>query len=217
MSDRPDTHRGPVSLLGVLLLGSLLLGVLLPLAPASVRAADPADPDWPCIQRKIPEVSAGMVWAGPPLDGAAGRWRQDPEVARLVGELGARSVPLEEARRKVEAFAAGLEENRDARLTQLFAGLLQTVNRERAQIIGGIERYTRKQRALAQRIEESGARLDSLAEDQRAERERLEQQQAWDIRIYQDREQSLTYLCQQPVDLEQRLFQLARAIAAHLE
>lgn len=211
MSHRPDRIRDPLRL------GAGVLALLLWAAPAALQAADPADPDWPCIQRKIPEISAGMVWAGPPLDEAAAGWRDDPEVAGLVGELSARSVPLEAAQRKAEAYAEGLAAERNARLTRLFAGLLQTINRERAQIIAGIERYTRKQRALAQRIEETGAKLDSIAEEQRAVREQLEQQQAWDIRIYQDREQSLTYLCQQPVDLEQRLFQLARTLAGQLE
>lgn len=195
------------------------LALLLMMAPPPAWAADPQDPDWPCVQRKIEEISPGMVWAGPPLDQAADTWRDDAEVARLAGELAARAVPLEEAKQKIGRFAENLGERKDLRLTLLFAGLLQTINRERAAIINGIERYTRKQRALARRIEETGSRLDQLAaaEGDQAERERLAQQQTWDIRIYQDREHSLKYLCQQPVDLEQRAFQLARSIMGRLE
>ena len=33
--------------------------------------ATSADPDWPCVQRLLPEIAGGMVWAGPPLDDAA--------------------------------------------------------------------------------------------------------------------------------------------------
>jgi hypothetical protein len=40
---------------------------------------------------------------------------------------------------------------------------------------------------------------------------------SWDMRLYEDRRDSLTYLCEQPVLLEQRAFALARAIAGHLE
>ena len=50
-----------------------------------------------------------------------------------------------------------------------------------------------------------------------ARRQELEQQRLWDIRIYEDRERSLTYICEQPVLLEQRVFALAREIMGHLE
>ncbi|MEX0760328.1 MAG: hypothetical protein WD100_12185 [Tistlia sp.] len=196
------------------LAGAVALWLLL--APAAAPGADPQDADWPCIQRKVPEISAAVVWAGPPIDQALSEWREDEEVERLVGELAARSLPLETAQEKAEAFTQTLDGERNARLTRLFAGLLQTVNRERGAIMAGIERYTRRQRELAERIEATGSRLDGLPAEAGARREELAQQQAWDIRIYQEREQSLKYLCQQPIDLEQRLFLLARTIAGGL-
>ena len=56
----------------------LLLGV------SEGFAADPEDKDWPCIQRKVPEVSAGMVWAGPPVEELGKEWQQDEQVSKLV-------------------------------------------------------------------------------------------------------------------------------------
>ena len=44
----------------------------------------------------------------------------------------------------------------------------------------------------------------------------LEEQQLWDTRIYDEREQSLVFVCEQPVLLEQRLFRIGREIMAHL-
>ena len=44
-----------------------------------------------------------------------------------------------------------------------------------------------------------------------------EKQLDWDMRIFQDRQQALTYVCETPVILEQRVFALARAIAAGLK
>jgi hypothetical protein len=38
----------------------------------------------------------------------------------------------------------------------------------------------------------------------------------WDIRIFEDRQKSLKYLCDQPVFLEQRAFELGRAMVAML-
>ena len=48
-------------------------------------------------------------------------------------------------------------------------------------------------------------------------RDTLRAERDWDIRIFEDRRQSLVYLCEQPVLLEQRAFALARAIASHME
>lgn len=39
---------------------ALALALLLGAAPG--RAADAADPDWPCIQRRVPHLSLGQVW-----------------------------------------------------------------------------------------------------------------------------------------------------------
>ena len=44
-----------------------------------------------------------------------------------------------------------------------------------------------------------------------------EQKLDWDMRIFQDRQQALTYVCETPVILEQRVFALGRAIAAGLK
>jgi hypothetical protein len=183
--------------------------------PGPAVAAE--DPDWPCQQRLVPEIAAGMIWSGPPLQSVADR-AADPRIEQLAGEIASRRVPLEQAAAKVDAFAKGLPAGQanDA-LTKLFARTLQSINRERGSIIAGIKKYARGQRALAERITETNARLTTLAADQVLEREQLTLQRDWDNRIYDDRRSELTYVCDQPVLLEQRAFALARAIAGHLE
>jgi hypothetical protein len=44
----------------------------------------------------------------------------------------------------------------------------------------------------------------------------LEEELDWSTRIFKDRQQSLTYVCETPVILEQRAFSLGRSIAALL-
>ena len=44
-------------------------------------AADPTDPDWPCVQRKVPELSIGQMWSGPLPDDA---WKTNAEVKELA-------------------------------------------------------------------------------------------------------------------------------------
>ncbi|HET6520010.1 MAG TPA: hypothetical protein VFG47_09340 [Geminicoccaceae bacterium] len=195
--------------------------------PTAATAQPPAaDPDWPCIQRLVPELSAGMIWTGPPPDGAAATWRDDAAVRDLAAEIAARRTPLEEAERRVAEFADGLDPAaRDERLTMLFAGVLDTINRERSEIISGIKRFARRQRALGGEIAEVNAALRELereegggtAEERAARRREIEERRDWSVRIFDEREGSLTYLCEQPVLLDQRAFALAREIAAHLE
>jgi hypothetical protein len=197
----------------------VLFGLTCGVAPA----ADPRDPDWPCIQRKIPVVSAGMMWAGPEVDEKDRSWRNAPPVADLVHRLAQRRLSIERAREEIDSFAGGLQGDRDPRLTMLFTGLLQVINAERSDIIAGIERYARRQTALADNIKVKIQSLNGLrakspsSEADRAEAETLEQQLLWDTRVFDERERSLSYVCELPVLMEQRLFALARQIMTHLE
>lgn len=196
--------------LGLFLLMLLLVG------GRAVAAATAEDPDWPCVQRLVPEVAAAMIWPGPPLEEAPAE--ASPALERLAGELAARRVPLPEAEQQIEAFAGTLAAGqKDAQLTRLFADTLAIINRDRSSIIQGIRKFAQNQQALAERITAGNDRLSELATERIAERDALMAQRRWDLRLYEDRRDSLTYLCEQPVLLEQRAFALARAIASQLE
>lgn len=186
-------------------------------APPVARAAT-ATADWPCVQRKVETVSAGTMWAGPPLDEAEASWRDDPEVVDLAARLASRDLPEEEAVAAVDRFAAALPaKDRALRLTRLFVATLDAVNRERADLLAGIGRYGRRQERLAQRIAERAAEIRALDESESARRAELEQAQHWDSRVFEDRQRSLRYLCEQPVLLEHRAFAVARAIQRALD
>lgn len=179
------------------------------------------DPDWPCIQRKVPQISAGMVWAGPPIDQADDTWRKDETIHDLVAKVAARTTDIEDAKSAIGAYAAGLGADKNSKLTALFAGALATINAERDSIIAGIARYARRQKALARKIEDATAEFNRLPADggeaDRNRREELAEEIRWDTRIFQEREQSLKYVCEQPVLLEQRAFALGREVMGHLD
>jgi septal ring factor EnvC (AmiA/AmiB activator) len=193
-----------------------LVGLLsLPAAPPAAAAA--ATAEWPCQQRLVPEIAAGMIWSGPPLTSVPAEV-DDPTIRHLAGELAARRTPLDQASAQIDAFAQGLApEHRKEQLTQLFAATLAIINHDRGSIIGGISKYAHGQQALADRITASNEQLAQLAADQVQERDALTAQREWDMRIYGDRRSSLSYLCEQPVLLEKRAYAVAKAIAAHLE
>ena len=183
----------------------------------AAQAATSETPDWPCVQRLVPEIAPAVIWPGPPVETVHGA-APNPLIDELATELAARRVPIEEAEARVEEFATTLaQEQKDEQLTRLFARTLEIINNDRSSIIQGIKKYARGQRALAETITEKNERLSELPKEEVIARDTLIAERDWDIRIYDDRARSLTYLCEQPVLLEQRAFALARTIASHLE
>jgi hypothetical protein len=199
----------------------LLTAAALSVLAAPGRAADPADKNWPCQQRKMPTISAVQVWSGPPLDAIGDSWRDDEEVAALARRLAARRTPIDEAKTLIAEFADAAGADRERKLSALAAGVLAILNADRASIIAGIERYAARQHQLAAKIERQTAELAALPEDgteaEKSQRADLTEIQAWDTRIFQERQQSLTYVCELPVQLEQRAFALGREMANQLE
>ena len=189
-------------------------------APLGAQPAGGEDPDWPCVQRKVASLTPASIWTGPAIEGAGADWAEDDEVAALVGRLAQRRLTEEEAVAEVAAFAAGLEAaERERRLTRLFAGLFETMNAERSTIMEGIERYARRQRELAAEVRAEAGRLGEAQAAPDADPAALAEAHAaidFRIRTYNERRASLTYACEVPRLVEQRLFALGRAISAEI-
>ncbi len=182
------------------------------------------DTDWPCIQRKVEHVSVGQVWAGPPLPEASSAWRSDSGLASLVSRISARRTSMEEVEELVASVQAEGGRSREERLLALFAGVFQVTERERTRVLQGIERYAAKQRGLADKIDAAETRIAEMrtaaAPDDYDALDRIEEAEdevAWDVRIYQDRHRSLTYVCETPVILEKRMFAIGRIVLSALE
>ena len=191
--------------------------------PSLAQAADFSDPDWPCIQRKVPHLSVGQMWAGPLIEESDLKtWRHNADAAGLAPALAVRRTTEEEAAQLIDDLANRLDGEKQRTLKLLFAGTFALIERERSQIINGIGRYARTQTALAQAIETSQNALTDLQAienpdfDTQDKIEELEDKILWDTRIFKDRQQSLTYVCETPVILERRAFGLARKIMDHL-
>lgn len=195
-------------------------GAALGIVPmALARDTHQQSQDWPCRQILVERISLAAVWSGPPVEGVT--WTSDPAVAALVGELSARRTELKDAERRIDEFAKAQGDNK-AKLVAVFAGLFETLNDERSQVIAGLLRFGARQRELAARIRaESGRaqRKDNMpAPSQEGEAADAETQQLqWDTRLFDERRQNLTFVCESPVLIEQRLFALARVIQRDLQ
>ena len=205
------------------LAGPVALLCMTVLAVPAGRAAAQEDPDWPCIQRKVPHLSVAQLWAGPPLpeDDA---WRDDPELARLVAAISARRTDLDAVRPMLAELGPTAGQGREERLLALFAGVFEAIDRERARVIGGIGRFARKQRELAARIDARDAALREAeataapGDHDAADRiEAMRDELAWDVRIFQERQRSLSHVCESPVILERRAFAVAQMIQGELD
>jgi hypothetical protein len=185
-------------------------------------AADSANPNWPCVQRKVASLTSAQMWDGPAVDDLTG-WRDRDDIKKLVAILANRRVALDEAVESVARFAdAQPADKRDDALKLLFAGLLDFVNNDRAVVMSGIERFQQRQKARAAEIERQGAVLRRLREqatsDQNARSEltAAEDRYQWDVRVFTERQQSLPLACEVPVLIEQRLFELGREIRSRM-
>ena len=194
------------------------------LLPELAWSADFSDPTWPCIQRKVPHLSVGQMWVGPEVtDQHLSAWRKDTSVAALAPALAVRRTSNEEATALINELSDRLGEDRTETLTRLFAGTFALIERERSQIISGIARYAKTQTALTQAIEDSQNKLTKMLAienpdfDTQDHIEELEDKIQWDTRIYKDRQQSLSFVCETPVILERRAFAMARAIMEKLD
>jgi hypothetical protein len=194
--------------------------LVLALSGAAASAADPRHPNWPCAQAKVPEISLAAVWAGPPLGDAETRWKDDARISALVAKLSARKTPLDEAEKSVKEFLAASGSDKATNAKLLFAGLFDTLNAQRSQVMSGLERVSRKQREAADKIREETIELQALqgaTPRDDAKIDALSNELIWKTRIFEDRNKVVRFVCEVPTAIDQRLFALGRVIQQEME
>lgn len=202
-------------------LGSLMvLAVTGSLAVTSTpsNAVDTANPDWPCVQRKVQTLTSTQLWDGPPITGEE-KWWKDEDVRKLVPILISRRIEIETVEAEIEKLGqATPEAERDARMTLLFAGVLDETNKVRRRVIEGIEKFQQRQRARSKSLEKAGEELAKLHERADAGEKisaTLDDRQRaydWDARIFKERQDNIPIACEIPVEIEQRAFAIGQNI-----
>jgi DNA repair ATPase RecN len=181
----------------------------------SAFALDPRYPDWPCQQLKVPGIAIASVWNGPPVDIGDGAKPNDAKQAELVSRLAARRTPIEDARKLIADYIVGTSDEKQEKAKTLFAALYSTLNGQRDEVMNGIERFSRKQKTAADDIREQAQKLRQMQDKpdaDPAQTEDLVSRLAWQTRIFEDRRKSTSYVCDVPVLIEKRLFDLGGAI-----
>jgi hypothetical protein len=195
--------------------GLALGGALCAASAANAAPPGPRDPNWPCQQIKVPELSLAAIWSGPPLDTQQVDWRQNAQVADLVHDLAQRRMPIDQAQNKIRAVAQHASEQKQSTLLELLAGLFGVFDEERSAVIAGLERFGARQKQLAAAIRDNNEKLRAMQSDPKTDAGDLNmmvQRITWDTEVFRDRQQALSYACEVPGKIEQRLFTLARTI-----
>ena len=178
-------------------------------------ALDPRYPDWPCQQLKVPGISIASVWTGPSIEGFDKTEPADSGLAELVSRLAARRTPMEDARKLIAEFVVGTSDEKQQKAKSLFAALYSRLNAQRDEVMNGIERFSRKQKAMAEQIRGETQQMRELQDKPDADRmqsDELANRLSWQTRIFEDRRKSTSYVCDVPVLIEKRLFDLGSAI-----
>jgi len=195
----------------------LAIAIAAPLAPpALAQSRAKIDPDWPCQQIKTPTFSLASVWAGPPLDLASQSWRDESDVADLKAQMAQRRVSIADVEKAIADFKAKAGPDADAKLLRAFAAAFEDLSQQRSQVIDGLDRFGRKQNALADHIraenEAAGKSSDQKSDGQAPPGADSQDKLLWDIRVYNDRHQTASYVCEVPTLIEQRIGEIARAV-----
>lgn len=191
-----------------------ILAIALLMAPGLALGAESTDPDWPCVQRKVENLSVGLMW---PLPVTKAELSADAKT--LAAKLALRRVSLEEAQALITAYVADHPDISADDLGNIFTAVFDRIGKDRKRVIGGIASYAHSQVALAERINTARIEVETLSDAATPDFDRIdliEEQVAWDERIYTDRERSLTYVCETPVLLEKRLYAIAQMLQAAL-
>lgn len=193
----------------------LLMALSISCSPAMLHAADYSDPTWPCIQRKVEQLSPGLMWPYPletlKSDASTELKRN---IKDLAGILALRRVELDQVQPQVAAFAQS-HKGDPIILGHVFEDVFQNLSKRRMRIIKGIGDFSLSQIGLSEQIDHARVQMDSeMAKDapDYDKVDKLEEQLDWDQLIYTDRQRSITYLCETPQIIERRLFAIAQML-----
>jgi len=199
---------------------------------ATPTFADDAKPElkkdeWPCIYRKVPQLSAAMIWDGPEITDTTS-WHKDDAIRKLSQYLISRRVKIDEVDAAIKKYATGLpEDQRDAKLTELFSAVLTRTNDDRKTVMNGIEKFHKRQVERSKDIEKEALELQpdeqAAAENPSADvgvagqASDAEEKYKWEVRSFQEKQANIPIACEIPQLIDERAGEIARAIRAEMK
>ena len=175
----------------------------------SIVAQPPGEeknPDWPCIQVLIEELSWGSIWTGPILDENSAKWVDDENLSALAKKLMNRKNKENESIDELKKYIK--KNNSSKQLTKLFHALFDTTNEIWKKRTKKLLNFGKRQRLTSEKIAMKLEKIKELAKEPDLNKDKiqkLEQEKFWDIRRFEDRRNMSDSLCEQPRFYEKRL------------
>ena len=164
------------------------------------------NPDWPCIQVYIEELSWGSIWTGPPLDENSSKWINDEKLSSLAEKIMKRNTKEKEGIEELKKYIK--KNNSPDQLTKLFHALFDTTNNIWKKRNIKLLNFGKRQRLTSEKISTKLGKIKKLFKDYESNKDeiqKLEQENFWDVRRFEDRRALSDSLCDQPRFYEKRL------------
>ena len=162
--------------------------------------------DWPCIQVYIEELSWGSIWTGPPLDEKSSKWIDDEKLNTFAEKLMKRNTKEKEGVKELRKY---IKKNKSPeQLTKLFHALFDTTNNIWKKRNIKLLNFGKRQRLTSEKISTKLGKIKKLSKDYESNKDeiqKLEQENFWDVRRFEDRRSLSDSLCEQPRFYEKRL------------
>ena len=164
------------------------------------------NPDWPCIQVYIEELSWGSIWTGPVLDENSSKWINDEKLSSLAEKIMKRNTKENEGVKELKKYIK--KNNSPEQLTKLFHALFDTTNIIWKKRNEKLLNFGKRQRLTSEKISTKLGKIKKLSKDYESNKDeiqKLEQENFWDVRRFEDRRALSDSLCEQPRFYEKRL------------
>ncbi len=165
------------------------------------------DPNWPCAQRLVTDLSPGSYWNGGVPSHTA--WRDDETLFTLVTEIVDRDTPDDEALGKLRAYVAAIPaDKRGVALPGGLWGRGGEPHDQRSLLIQRLEQLGARQRGMGEAIARLSTRIDAMAAADPSRGE-VTDQRDFDVRAFSETQRTMRYACEAPANMERRLGEFA--------
>ena len=176
--------------------------------------------DWPCEMPLAERFEPTQVWGGALPRPLPERWRHDAAVREVVEFAANPENPPGQGAKRIVAFAAPLEAEREERLMMVFAGLLDQFNLLHGFVIEGVRDFILRAKILREAIERNEAAVAALPPEDKAEVEAQRrgylEARFWDARRMDDALEEAEFLCRRYAYLDEKLRRLTEAVRSAL-
>ena len=184
----------------------LILFICFSITNVSSQPVEQKNPDWPCIQVLIEELSWASIWTGPPLNETTAKWSEKEGLQSLVTKAMDRKTKQEDGINEIKKYMNKNNSKED--LTLLFHGLFDTTNKIWKDRVRKLINFGKRQRLTSEEIAKKLEKIRIMLEDPNVDKELLaeiEQERYWDLKRFEDRRNQSDYLCEQPRFYEKRM------------